>query len=272
MGSGKLQVPGAHGLMSGSSWSFPLTTAWPLRTESVSPGTATIRLMKLTSSLPPSGRGQSWSSACSAPQVLFSAPCRRMEHDDVAPVGVAHLVVHAAHQHALADVERRLHRLARDPVRLHQQRLDPERQADRDRHDHDQLDQRVLPDALEHGAGPCSSGLLLAPGALVPRVGSLGLVRLRLGFPRRPPRLGSSRRGSSARLSARASAAGSSAGCLGSRLLGCAVLRRIRAPRRAVLGAAGRRPRSGGASMPTSSGRKSRISRRRAARPIRPRR
>ena len=46
---GKLQAPpGVQGLMK-SSWAiFPLTTGWPFWTLSVSPGPATIRLMKLT--------------------------------------------------------------------------------------------------------------------------------------------------------------------------------------------------------------------------------
>ena len=52
IGCGKLQASSlgtAQGLMYGSDFFFPLTIGWPSTIESVSPGPATIRLMKLVS-------------------------------------------------------------------------------------------------------------------------------------------------------------------------------------------------------------------------------
>ena len=46
-------------------------------------------------------------------------------------------------QHALADLQGRDHRLARNPVRLDQEGLDAQGQAEGDRDDQDQLEQRA---------------------------------------------------------------------------------------------------------------------------------
>src|SRR3954470_14337766 len=49
---------------------------------------------------------------------------RRMEDDDVADLRIAEAMADAVDEHALADLERRHHGLARDPVRLDEERLD----------------------------------------------------------------------------------------------------------------------------------------------------
>jgi len=64
-----------------------------------------------------------------------------MEDDDVTDVRLAEVVGNAVDQNALADVERRLHRLGRNLKRLHRPRLDGEREADRAGDDEDQLEE-----------------------------------------------------------------------------------------------------------------------------------
>jgi hypothetical protein len=66
----------------------------------------------------------------------------RMEHDDVAAIGIAKFVVHAIDQDSLADVERRLHGFARDAVWLDEKGLDEKRKPERRRNDQDELDDR----------------------------------------------------------------------------------------------------------------------------------
>ena len=108
IGSGKLQVLGAQGRTSSSlSWTFPLTIACPSRTASVSPGTATIRLMQFTSSRSAVGRAELVLGVLHPARVALGA-LRRVEDDDVSAVGIVDPVVHAADEHALADVEGRL--------------------------------------------------------------------------------------------------------------------------------------------------------------------
>jgi hypothetical protein len=67
----------------------------------------------------------------------------RVEHDDVAYVGIAEARSDAVYEHALADLESRHHRLRRDPVRLDEERLDAEREPERHGDDRDQLQQRA---------------------------------------------------------------------------------------------------------------------------------
>src|SRR4051794_7277394 len=103
---------------------------------------------------------------------------RRLEHDDVAAVGVAEARRHPVDQDALADVERRLHRLARDPERLDEELLDAEGQPERDDDDDDELDERAL--ALLRVLARC-------PAAghwrrLSGHGGGSGLARLGAGF------------------------------------------------------------------------------------------
>ena len=78
----------------------------------------------------------------------------RLEDHDVAAVRVAEAEAHPVHEHALADLERRHHRLAGDAERLDEEGLDPEREPERDHDDDDQLDERVVPatspDFLRH--------------------------------------------------------------------------------------------------------------------------
>src|SRR5829696_1530922 len=75
--------------------------------------------------------------------VVALRPGGRVEDDHVADVGVAEAVADSVDEDALALDERRDHRLRRDPVRLDEERLDAERQAERDGDDHDQLQQRA---------------------------------------------------------------------------------------------------------------------------------
>src|SRR4051812_41335451 len=85
------------------------------------------------------------------PALVALSPFRRVEDDHITPAGVADLVVDSAHEDALANVERRLHRLARDPVRLDEESLDGERQTERHRHDQDQFEQGVAPQGAQQG-------------------------------------------------------------------------------------------------------------------------
>src|SRR5215213_1874902 len=68
---------------------------------------------------------------------------RWVEDDDVADRRIAEAHADAVHEHALADVERRLHRAARDPIRLDEQQLDEEGDQQRRNDDRDDLDDRV---------------------------------------------------------------------------------------------------------------------------------
>ena len=68
---------------------------------------------------------------------------RRVEDDDVADVRVGEAGADAVDQHPLADLERRHHRLRRDPVRLDEERLDAEREPEGHRDDQDQLEERA---------------------------------------------------------------------------------------------------------------------------------
>ena len=57
--------------------------------------------------------------------------------------GCAEALADPVDEHALADLQRRDHRLARDAVRLDEERLDAEREPERDGDDQDELDQRA---------------------------------------------------------------------------------------------------------------------------------
>src|SRR3954454_23156351 len=67
----------------------------------------------------------------------------RVEDDDVADLRVAEAVADPVDEDALADREGRDHRLARDAVRLDEERLDSERESERHADDDDQLDERA---------------------------------------------------------------------------------------------------------------------------------
>jgi len=90
--------------------------------------------MKLVSERSGVPLGHGWSLARSTPQVLGW------------PAGGLKTMVptHAIDEHALADLECRHHRLARNAERLDEEGLDAERQPQRHRDDDDQLDQRVV--------------------------------------------------------------------------------------------------------------------------------
>ena len=165
--------------MKGSFASTPLTTGWPSLIESVSPGPATIRLMKLVS--------DSWSTGCgqassplrlgTALRVSVDRSLGRVEDHDVPDLGVAEVVADPVDEHPLADVQRRLHRAGGDLVGLDDEGLDQERQANRQRDDHDQLDEAPRAPSWVSGsagsiAGPCVLGLL-----------TLGILCFVLGFP-----------------------------------------------------------------------------------------
>src|SRR4051812_12142104 len=68
---------------------------------------------------------------------------RRVEDDDVADLRIAEAVADPVDEHALADRECRDHRLARDAVRLDEERLDAERERERHGDDDDELDERA---------------------------------------------------------------------------------------------------------------------------------
>src|SRR4051812_33008226 len=68
---------------------------------------------------------------------------RRLEDDDVPARGVAEVGPDPVDQDALTDFERGDHRRARDAERLHEEGLDPDRETQRHRDDHHELDERV---------------------------------------------------------------------------------------------------------------------------------
>src|SRR5262249_52056563 len=109
------------------------------------------------------------------PALVRVGALRRVEDEYVPHLRIAEVVPYAVDEHALADREGRLHRAARDPVRLDDERLDPERKAEGDGHDEDQLQQRA------------GGGLRLAPHVLL-GVGGLRLVRASGPVPRGPGR------------------------------------------------------------------------------------
>ncbi len=115
-------------------------------TESVSPGPATIRLMKFWLDCSGVGFGQGI-RRLSVPYLdaAFGAvrlgADRRVEDDDVADRRVVEVVDEAVDEDPLADVEGRLHRFGGDLVRLDDPGLDRQRQPQGQRNDDDQLDQ-----------------------------------------------------------------------------------------------------------------------------------
>src|SRR5918994_550712 len=108
--------PPPQGSVKDSFWRLPLRITCPPRIASRSPGPATTRLMKFTSARSSVGVAQAW---------------------------IAEARADAVDQHALADLERRHHRLRRDPVRLDEERLDAERQPEGDDDDQDELEERA---------------------------------------------------------------------------------------------------------------------------------
>src|SRR3954451_13922706 len=108
-------------------------------------GPATIRLMKLVVRLLVH-RLRTRLDLDILLDTAFGVPIHRslgrMEDDDVADLRVTEVVAHAVDQHPLTDVQGRLHRPGGDLVRLDEKGLDQERQPDRKRHDHHELDER----------------------------------------------------------------------------------------------------------------------------------
>src|SRR5215207_1769439 len=70
-------------------------------------------------------------------------PRGRVEDDDVTDRGVAEARADAVDEHPLADLQRGDHRFGRDPVGLHQEGLDAERQPEGDDDDEDELEKRA---------------------------------------------------------------------------------------------------------------------------------
>ena len=117
-----------------------------------SPPTPTTRLMKVCLDCSGVGAGHGWSSACWAPQRggVSSAPAGGWKVMMSPTLGSrAEAVAEAVDEHPLADVERRLHRPARDPVGLHEQPLDRQRDGQRHDHDDDQLGDLTAGEVLQ---------------------------------------------------------------------------------------------------------------------------
>ena len=171
---------------------FPLTTGCPFWTLSVSPGPATIRLMKLT--VASCGVGSSQAAPllpparCSGrrirPSPAASAPCGGWK-TTMSPILGSEVVEEAVDQNPLADVERGLHRLRRDLVRLDDEGLNPERQPERERDDDDELEERAL-GAVRPRDSQSSASSGEASASLLAR-----LLGSRLA-PRSPPSAGAS--------------------------------------------------------------------------------
>src|SRR5436190_11755950 len=66
--------------------------------------------------------------AALAPGATAVGALRRVEDDDVADARIGEVVEEAVHQHPLSDVQRGLHRLRGDLVRLDDEGLDPQRE------------------------------------------------------------------------------------------------------------------------------------------------
>ncbi len=103
--------------------------------------------------------------------LLLLRAFRRVKHGDLADVRFAEVHADAVDQHALADRQGRLHRATGNPVWLDDERLDAERQPERDGDDHDQLDDRAdrrflaLLDGLRAGAHAAGSPAATPPSA-----------------------------------------------------------------------------------------------------------
>ena len=170
--------------------------------------------MKLTSASSFVGCAHTWLGGGGPPPHSLPAlgAVRRVEDDDVADVGIAEARADAVDEHALADLQRRHHRLGRDPVRLDQERLDAQGEAERDRDDQDELEERASGPELFFSC----FGLVATSGTDRSRAPRRGLRRPRLRRLGRGRGLGGrSARSASASASACASTAspGTSASC-----------------------------------------------------------
>src|SRR3954468_12972223 len=77
------------------------------------------------------------------PALLRIRTLWRLEHHHVAAARVAKMRSEAVDEHALTDLQGRHHGRARDPERLDEERLDPDREAERHDDDDHELDRRV---------------------------------------------------------------------------------------------------------------------------------
>ena len=102
--------------------------------------------------------------------------------------GGEEVVADAVDEHALADRQRRLHRPARDPVGLDDERLDAEGERERQRDDQDELDDLIAAsEPPEAHAGSSEAGRAVRRRALRRSMPSTG--RLRAVVLGRPSRL-----------------------------------------------------------------------------------
>ena len=133
----------ASGRMNDSSCSLPLMNhpAPPDRKPVAADGDHALDEVRVRALIGGPGARAALRLALAADVVV--GPPRRLEHHHVATLRVAEPQAHAVHQHALAHREGRHHRLARDPEGLDEERLDAERQSERDGDDRDQLDERA---------------------------------------------------------------------------------------------------------------------------------
>ena len=152
-------------------------------------------------------------------------PLGRVEDHDVAHAGVAEARADAVDQHALADLERRHHRLRRDPVRLDEERLDAERETERDRDDQHQLQQ---------GAGRGRAGLV--PGHAYFASSSDAAASVASASSTAAGSAGSAASGAAASVASTSSTSTSDVRRLGERLLVDGVARHLAVRRRRDLG------------------------------------
>ena len=184
------------GAMKPSFWRLPLRIDVAVADrDACRPGRPTTRLMKFTSTRfvgvgcgARPGRGRCVGVAARVavsrrPRAGGRRRCRRPR--------VAEAVADAVDEHALADLERRHHRLARDPVRLDEERLDAERQAERDGDDDDQLESEPPADfsaSCRHGRTGSSAAAQARPRRPA-RPRRAPAASAAAAAPPRPPRL-----------------------------------------------------------------------------------
>src|SRR3954447_10507972 len=151
----------------------------------------------------------------------------RVEDDDVADLRVAEAVAEAVDEHALADLERRDHRLARDPVGLDEERRDAEPQPEGDDDDDDELHQRSARRLLLWPGPHAQPRVYGRPGSVRDAQRSVRRTTSTATSSRRPPGACSSASATARR--AIAAAPSSSTGCSASASAGGASGRSARA-------------------------------------------
>src|SRR5436190_1928266 len=125
------------------------------------------------------------------PATVVLGALRRVEDEDVPHLRIGEAGADAVDEHALADLKRRLHGLARNSVGLDQEGLDAERQRERGGDDQDELEQGArgrlllllgLGDAHSRSPSPSAGAASSAAASADCALGSPSAVSAPLGF------------------------------------------------------------------------------------------